>query len=124
MTNKKNMRAVTRLWENRFNRGNGIKMEEKDSIERILKSINLEEAREVIKKSDESHNYFMENYDKIVEEHAGCIVAVVTGKIVSVPFTDDVSKAKQNFETLEREIGKENMSGARISYIPKPKEFL
>lgn len=51
-------------------------------------------------------------------------MAVTAEKIVSVPFTDDVSKAKKNFEKLEREIGKENMRGARISYIPKPNEIL
>ena len=97
---------------------------EKDSIEKILKSINLEEAREAIKRSNKSRNIFKENYDKIAVEHSGRIVAVTAEKIVSVPFTDDVSKAKKNFEKLEREIGKENMSGARISYIPKPNEIL
>ena len=100
------------------------KMGEKDSIEKILKSINLEEAREAIKRSNKSRKIFKENYDKIAVEHSGCIVVVTPEKIVSVPFTDDVSKAKKNFEKLEREIGKENMSGARISYIPKPNEIL
>ena len=99
-------------------------MGEKESIEKILKSINLEEAREAIKRSNKSRNIFKENYDKIAVEHSGRIVAVTAEKIVSVPFTDDVSKAKKNFEKLEREIGKENMRGARISYIPKPNEIL
>ena len=99
-------------------------MRDKVRMEKIVKLFNPEEACEVIKRSKENRDYFKENYDKIVEKYAGCIVAVANGKIASVPFTDDISKAKQNFETLEREIGKENMSGARISYIPKPNETL
>ena len=83
-------------------------MVDKVRMEKILKLINPEEAREVI----------------IAEKYAGCIVAVANGKMASVPFTDDISEAKQNFETLEREIGKENMRGARISYISKPDETL
>jgi len=83
-------------------------MVDKVRMEKILKLINPEEAREVI----------------IAEKYVGCIVAVANGKMASVPFMDDISEAKQNFETLEREIGKENMRGARISYIPKPDETL
>lgn len=46
-------------------------MGEKESIEKILKSINLEEAREAIKRSNKSRNIFKENYDKIAVEHSG-----------------------------------------------------
>ena len=99
-------------------------MGDKVRMEKILKLIDLEEAHEVIKRSNENRNYFKEKYEKIAEKHAGRIVAVASGKIASVPFTDSISEAKQNFETLEREIGKENMRGAYISYIPKPGETL
>ena len=99
-------------------------MEEKDRIEKILKWINLEEARGVMMRSNESRKYFEEHYDKIAEEYAGRIVAVTSEKIASVPFTDDVFKATKNFEKLEREIGKEDIRGAIISYIPNPNEIL
>lgn len=101
-----------------------IKMGDKDRIEKILKSINLEKMHEIMKRNNESRAYFKENYDKIVKEHAGCIVAVAARKIVSVPFTSDVSEARKNFSFLEREVGEKNMSGAYISYIPKPDEIL
>ena len=45
-------------------------------------------------------------------------------KIVSVPFTSDISEAEKNFDILERGIGKENMGSAHITYIPKPNEIL
>ena len=97
---------------------------DKVSMEKILKLIDLGEVCEVMKKNNENRSYFKEKHEKIAEKHAGRIVAVASGKIASVPFTDSISEAKQNFETLEREIGKENMRGAYISYIPKPGETL
>lgn len=86
----------------------------------ILKAINLEEIGRVFRKWNRNREYFKENYGDIVEKHAGCIVAVSVGKIISVPFTDNISEAQKNFEKIEREIGKENLSDAYISYVPKP----
>ena len=86
--------------------------------------IALGELQGVVKRGIENHKYFEENYDRIVKEYAGRIVAVISEKIVSVPFTSNISEAEKNFDILEREIGKENMGSAHITYIPKPNEIL
>jgi len=99
-------------------------MEDKEHIERILRTLDLGELLGVVKRGIENHKYFEENYDRIVKEYAGRIVAVISEKIVSVPFTSDISEAEKNFDILERGIGKENMGSAHITYIPKPNEIL
>lgn len=100
-------------------------MEEKEHIERVFKSLDFSEVRELINKSNKSKKHFDKHYGELVKKHAGKIVAVSdTGKIVAVPFTDDISKAKENLKILERGIGKENMSGACVSYIPRPNQKL
>lgn len=90
----------------------------------VILEDNLEKIIRGIEKSADSHAFFKKEHDEIVKKNKGCIVAVIAGNFASVPFTDDVSKAQENFKVLERKIGKENMSSARISYIPGPDETL
>ena len=100
-------------------------MEDKERIEKLLGAINLKELDELITKTNESNKLFKERYREFVTKYAGKIVAITPeGKIAHIPFTPNITEAKKNFESLEKKIGKENMSTATISYIPKPGKIL
>lgn len=90
----------------------------------VILGDNLKKIIEGIEKSADSRAFFIKKHDEIVKKNEGRIVAVIAGNIASVPFTDDVAEAQKNFKVLESKIGKENMSSARISYIPGPNETL
>jgi len=100
-------------------------MENNEKIAEILKTLKLDVLKERIEQTNQSNSHFLRLYKELGEKYAGNIVAVsATGKIAHIPFTRDISEAKEHFKRLEEQVGRDNMRTATISYIPKPGQIL
>lgn len=90
---------------------------------------NQDELRDMVSRSskvdEENYQFYREHIDRLQEEEAGNIVAIVQGDLVAThQFTDDLDELRGFVNELKTEYGEDAVESAYITHIPDPDQAL